>query len=566
VVGKAGIIDQKEVSDAIAGIQEASRAITTSAPVSQQQVLGAATVIAKYSHTLCSSCRNASSRSSNPVAKRQFVQSAKDIATSTANLVRAVKTLDNNFSDSNRQECITHINTLLRSVNDLGVYASSPEFASSAGQLSSGGRKVQEPIVVSSKCIIDASSSLILAAKSLSVNSRDPAAWQALTSQSTNVSDSVKSLATAIKDKAPGQVECNEAIDRLQNYLRIVNKTSLAATSQQLPQRNENTTEGFYEVTINTSIQLTQTITRVRDSARSEAESLGHRVSQMSSYFQSLVQDGIGAASRAPGSRDQMAILNHLKTVLESSIQFVEISKACGGNPRTRNLHGDLNESADSLLEAMHELRHTLERIQSESGFVRTMINNVSSAISKVDQRISGGEESFADYQTRMFRVTKEITRITHEMNAKSQSDPQELGNLAQQLYNNYNQLAEDSRGAQGSCASNEISQRIRTSVQELGHAAIDLIKVAGSVQSNPSDTYIKDELSRSSKLVIEKVSYVLSALQSGSRGTQACINAASTVSGVIGDLDTTIMFATAGTLQAEDENDRFSDHRLQSH
>ena len=34
----------------------------------------------------------------------------------------------------------------------------------------------------------------------------------------------------------------------------------------------------------------------------------------------------------------------------------------------------------------------------------------------------------------------------------------------------------------------------------------------------------------------------MLSALQAGSRGTQACINAASTVSGIIGDLDTTIM------------------------
>lgn len=58
------------------------------------------------------------------------------------------------------------------------------------------------------------------------------------------------------------------------------------------------------------------------------------------------------------------------------------------------------------------------------------------------------------------------------------------------------------------------------------------------------------------------QVSTVLSALQAGSRGTQACINAASTVSGIIGDLDTTIMFATAGTLNAESEGDIFADHR----
>jgi len=57
------------------------------------------------------------------------------------------------------------------------------------------------------------------------------------------------------------------------------------------------------------------------------------------------------------------------------------------------------------------------------------------------------------------------------------------------------------------------------------------------------------------------KVSNVLLALQAGSRGTQACINAASTVSGIIGDLDTTIMFATAGSLNADNE-ELFSDHR----
>lgn len=73
-------------------------------------------------------------------------------------------------------------------------------------------------------------------------------------------------------------------------------------------------------------------------------------------------------------------------------------------------------------------------------------------------------------------------------------------------------------------------------------------------------DAYAQREVAEHSKIVTEKVSQVLAALQAGSRGTQACINAASTVSGIIGDLDTTIMFATAGTLHAENEGDTFAD------
>lgn len=53
----------------------------------------------------------------------------------------------------------------------------------------------------------------------------------------------------------------------------------------------------------------------------------------------------------------------------------------------------------------------------------------------------------------------------------------------------------------------------------------------------------------------------MLASLQAGNRGTQACITAASAVSGIIADLDTTIMFATAGTLNRENA-ETFADHR----
>lgn len=51
-------------------------------------------------------------------------------------------------------------------------------------------------------------------------------------------------------------------------------------------------------------------------------------------------------------------------------------------------------------------------------------------------------------------------------------------------------------------------------------------------------------------------------AVQSGSRGTQACINASGTIEGIIADLDTTVMFAAAGTLNAE-QGQTFAGHRL---
>lgn len=58
------------------------------------QVLSAATIVAKHTSALCNACRIASSKTANPVAKRHFVQSAKEVANSTANLVKTIKVHD----------------------------------------------------------------------------------------------------------------------------------------------------------------------------------------------------------------------------------------------------------------------------------------------------------------------------------------------------------------------------------------------------------------------------------------------------------------------------------------
>uniref|UniRef100_A0A8B9N675 Talin 1 n=1 Tax=Accipiter nisus TaxID=211598 RepID=A0A8B9N675_9AVES len=66
-------------------------AVGPASPCSSPQVLSAATVVAKHTSALCNTCCLASSRTTNPVAKRQFVQSAKEVANSTANLVKTIK-------------------------------------------------------------------------------------------------------------------------------------------------------------------------------------------------------------------------------------------------------------------------------------------------------------------------------------------------------------------------------------------------------------------------------------------------------------------------------------------
>uniref|UniRef100_A0A8D3DIM8 Talin 2 n=1 Tax=Scophthalmus maximus TaxID=52904 RepID=A0A8D3DIM8_SCOMX len=470
--GHEGLVDPIQFARAHQAIQMACQNLVDPAS-SPSQVLSAATIVAKHTSALCNACRLASSKTSNPVARRQFVQSAKEVANTTANLVKTIKALDGDFSDENRNRCRVATTPLLEAVENLSTFANNPEFASIPAQISHEGSAAQEPIVRSARCMLDSSTYLLETARSLVLNPKDPPTWSVLAGHSRTVSDSIKSLITSIRDKAPGQRECDYSIDNINKCIRDIEQASLAAVGQTLPCRDDISMEALQEQLTSSVQEIGHLIDPVSTTARGEAAQLGHKVTQLASYFDPLIVASVGLASKLLDHQQQMTILDQTKTLSESALQMLYAAKEGGGNPK-------LDEGTPPEPEG-----------------------------------------SFVDYQTTMVKFSKAIAITAQEM----------------------------------------VGFQIKTRVQELGHGCIYLVQKAGALQLSPTDSFSKRELIECARAVTEKVSLVLSALQAGNKGTQACITAASAVSGIIADLDTTIMFASAGTLTPEDE-ESFADHR----
>uniref|UniRef100_A0A452VJT2 Talin 2 n=1 Tax=Ursus maritimus TaxID=29073 RepID=A0A452VJT2_URSMA len=465
--GHQGLVDPIQFARANQAIQMACQNLVDPGS-SPSQVLSAATIVAKHTSALCNACRIASSKTANPVAKRHFVQSAKEVANSTANLVKTIKALDGDFSEDNRNKCRIATAPLIEAVENLTAFASNPEFV-----ISSEGSQAQEPILVSAKTMLESSSYLIRTARSLAINPKDPPTWSVLAGHSHTVSDSIKSLITSIRDKAPGQRECDYSIDGINRCIRDIEQASLAAVSQSLATRDDISVEALQEQLTSVVQEIGHLIDPIATAARGEAAQLGHKVTQLASYFEPLILAAVGVASKILDHQQQMTVLDQTKTLAESALQMLYAAKEGGGNPK-------LDEGTPP------EPKGT-----------------------------------FVDYQTTVVKYSKAIAVTAQEM----------------------------------------IGFQIRTRVQDLGHGCIFLVQKAGALQVCPTDSYTKRELIECARAVTEKVSLVLSALQAGNKGTQACITAATAVSGIIADLDTTIMFATAGTLNAEN-NETFADHR----
>lgn len=563
VAGRPGLVDQSQFARASQAIRQSCEVLR--GPTStQQQVLSAATIIAKHTAALCNTCRSASANTTNPVAKRHFVQAAKDVANSTATLVREIKALDQDYSTQSRVRCAGATEPLLDAVASLTQFASSPEFISVPARISAEGRMVQEPILSAGRGILDGAIEMVKTAKTLAVTPTDPPIWQQLAIHSKSVSESIKKLASSIREKAPGQLQCDSVLESLSLCARDLNSAAMAVGIEGLQARRENNLQGFTGQTLNAASELIDRLEPVKSSAKKNAESLGHAVNQIAKHIVPLTSGTIGACSHVVHSGQQTVLIDQAKSVVESAIQLVQVAKEAGGNPRASSLHSELDECVECTREAILELNATVERLSTENGVVTGLMEQISRSISRItDKRQSllgaSMSDSFVDYQTRMVQSAKEIARYANELNAKAATDPSKLAQLSVDMTHHYTQLAQDSVGASTSTTSPDVAIRIKNTVQDLGQSVSSLIQSTSGIRKDDNSGLV--EVSRGARDVSEKVSQVLAALQAGSRGTQACINASSTVSAIIGDLDTTIMFATAGTLHSENDG-QFADHR----
>ncbi|XP_029576866.1 talin-2 isoform X2 [Salmo trutta] len=559
--GHQGLVDAIQFARANQAIQMACQNLVDP-DSSPSQVLSSATIVAKHTSALCNACRLASSKTANPTAKRHFVQSAKEVANSTANLVKTIKALDGDFSQENRNTCLVATAPLIEAVENLTAFASNPEFASVPAQISNEGSAAQEPILQSARSMLNSSTHLLKTARSLVINPKDPPTWSVLAGHSRTVSDSIKGLITAIRDKAPGQRECDYSIDNINGCIRNIEQASLAAVSQNLASRDDISLEALQEQLTSTVQEIGYLIDPISTAARGEAAQLGHKVTQLAGYYEPLIRASVGVASKLQDHQQQMAFLDQTKTLAESALQMIYAAKEGGGNPKASHTHDAIAEAAQLMREAVDDIMVTLNEAASEGGMVGAMVDSIAEAMGRLDEGTSPEPEgSFVDYQTTMVKYSKAIAVTAQEMMTKSVTCPEELGGLASRVTTDYSQLALQGRLAAHTAEPQEIGFQIKAGVQELGHGCIFLVQKAGALQITPSDSYTKRELIECARTVTEKVSMVLSALQAGNKGTQACITAASAVSGIIADLDTTIMFASAGTLNAEND-ESFADHR----
>uniref|UniRef100_A0A673IKW0 Talin-2 n=1 Tax=Sinocyclocheilus rhinocerous TaxID=307959 RepID=A0A673IKW0_9TELE len=505
---------------------------------------------------------------------------SKAVGSSMAQLLTCAAQGNEHYTGVAARETAQALRTLAQAAR--GVAASTVEPQAAAAMLDSACH------------VMEGSAMLIHEADQALVCPGDAESQQRLAQVAKAVSHSLNNCVNCL----PGQKDVDMA-------LRSIGEASKKLLVENLPPCSKSFQEAQTDLN-HTAAELNHSAGDVVQSSRGSSNQLAVASGKFSQDFDEFLDAGIEMAGHTQSKDDQIQVIGNLKNISMASSKLLLAAKSLSVDPGAANAKNLLAAAARAVTESINQLitlctqqapgqkecdnaLRELEAVRGmldnpnepvsdlsyfdciemmlmglccEGGMVGGMVESIAESIGRMDEGTPPEPDgTFVDYQTTMVKFSKAIAITAQEMMTKSVTCPEELGGLASQVTVDYSQLAQQGRLAAATAESEEVGSQIKTRVQELGHSCIYLVQKAGALQMSPTDSFTKRELIEYARAVTEKVSMVLSALQAGNKGTQACITAASSVSGIIADLDTTIMFASAGTLNAENE-ESFADHR----
>ncbi|KCV69929.1 hypothetical protein H696_03395 [Fonticula alba] len=573
------VISAEQVSLSVKEVQNACGRLRDPATVGAD-IMAAATAIAQHTSALCNACKAASVATSDPEAKQQFLGSAKAIATATGALVADIKSLTAHQHDPAARVAVeTSARPLVEAVQALQTLSYSPEFAATPAKVSLTGQNTQAPLTHSSRDFVISSKDTVEAIKKLCLDPTD-VTQQAFNDLAKAVGDQLRRLVNQASQMAPGQLECNEAIDQVNMASAEIQAASVnAAVGELQPTDPTKTTD---------SAQLSQVLLNNYRAVLSSAELVaassktGHHFAQavetLSENFEPFATATIDTAAAASvnglGQDYQDRLLEAAKNFSEAVAALLYPVKAAGGNPDATAQHMRVDQQLARLQDAGKELVRTVE---GGSGGDYEIINDSIATVSGAMERLAvpiaagspdspsaaGGAHAGRPYNELADEVIAGTRVLAQQLGELARARTSaEVSRLATDIAHSFNLLADTAHAAAGATNEADVSTSILDAVRLLGGSMIRLLDSSKLVAANPNDMQARSKAGTSSREATTNVSRLVAAVKTGSKGVQACEHALFVIDDILADLDTTLMFASSGTLDPIGQSQPFGHYK----
>ena len=164
--------------------------------------------------------------------------------------------------------------------------------------------------------------------------------------------------------------------------------------------------------------------------------------------------------------------------------------------------------------------------------------------------------------KSRLATSTREIAHLAQDILTKSNTDPEKLDGLTPRLAQYYKNLTSDINFVVDQTNNDESGIETRELARDLGQSITELIEYTCTQQINPQESFMM-AIASNAQIVAENSVKVLTSVNAVAKRAQALDQIANSLNGIVNNLDTTIMFASAGTLNTDDGTEVFAGNLL---
>lgn len=549
---------------------------------SQADILNAASTVAKHTSAICAVCRDTAQHPKvSSVNKPQFLQYAKNIATATANLVNAIKTLAATSSDESRDACFQNSQQLQAGLKELTDFANTPEFASIPASISPVAMQTIAPILEANKNLLKLSQDALGALKPFFAGRTDPASLQVLSRKLQKVPESYQKIVDLLSSNIPGQQEANEALDKIAILTNEI-ETALFDIECNRFVLQDAANEHVYRDALYSNIKaIDSIIPMLSDAAKGQPNSITGEVTnfatilpQFTVMIAPLVTTASNLAATINESSRQRNILEDVKALIGALNEFLSSCKSSGGNPHATDIHGQieikrlevesklasLNEKLEGRSPIKNEINKAVESIQ-------TTLRIVNPDTIEEQEEVPG--DSYQTYAENLFDLGKHFVDLITDVNKSVKESPEVFAPLAGKFAEYFAAATSDARCAASMTPDVKIKKNLMATCRDLGNSTVKLLEIFKNStldNSSPDATGLsstdRQKVTASTKEISSQITKLIKTVKEGSRGTIVCEAAVKKIEEVILEIDSLISMAQSGQLDSGNINDVFSNYK----
>ncbi|TPX50472.1 hypothetical protein SeLEV6574_g00877 [Synchytrium endobioticum] len=524
----------------------------------QQAVVEHAALVAQHTAALCNACKRCGADPAvGALARQRFAKEAREVAAITQDLVQNIKSLAVKPCNETRAACSAAYTPLQDKASSLVEYSRFPEFAGEPARFSPMAQAAQRPLVESNQTLISSAQGVFETCRLLCASPRDGATVQLLQSQMRSLTDSIQTLNVDMAAGAPGQKECQEALEIVTNTVASLDGAVVDALSGRLkPQPNQDPSN-----LVDTGRALASLADIIADVSKTNGAELGAAVSQLPATFAQFAQFASAFAANISDKDQQKALLETAKDVGDSMIAFLAAAKANGGNAMDASKQRQVDDARATLQANFKKIITLVEGAGEATAEFTQAFDRIEAAVKNIKAKTpTRVTDTYQVYAIEVDSQGRQLLAAVGEAITKAKTK-EHFASLATRVSTQFEKMLQSSCSAIAASDDSAVKESITDAVRDLGGALIRLLD-ASRLACRGTDNVNRTKLSSSARETAASTSKLLTAVKEGSKGLLACEHAKGCIATLIGDLETAGIFAQAGQLDPMDLRDNFGYHK----